>query len=185
MFGSSFFLLQLENLVPQKMELENNTASQNKRKRDSSSEKQFIELTDEELLASFADDTEFVNLLRNKQADAKEKFEEEKESISLPAWKLELQQKLAEAETVEELDLLTKELVKKNKPPKQPKKKLMRVENFYQRHIQGLHWMNTFLERTKPTALSRPFVERMLLLENEFKIRIENDDLLGLHLQKD
>jgi hypothetical protein len=163
-----------------------------RKKEDSVREKTFIELTDEELLASFADDAAFCELLRQKQQEAKEKYQENEavqESAqppaATPAWKDELQRKLANAQTVEDLDLLTKEIVKKNKTPKKPKKKLMRVENFYQRHIQGLQWMNTFLERTKSTATSRPFVERMLELENEFKIRIENDDLLGPHLEKD
>ena len=163
-----------------------------RKKAESTEEKSFIELTDEELLIAFADDASFVESLRQKQAEAKEKFgdfvEEEKtveSPVAIPAWKDELQRKLADAQTLEDVDLLTKEIVKRNKAPKQPKKKLMRVENFYQRHIQGLQWMNTFLERTKSTALSRPFVERMLSLENEFKLRIENDDLLGPHLEKD
>ena len=169
-----------------------------KRQREETSqgEKEFIELTDEELLASFANDNEFVDLLRQKQQEAKEKFlssedspetvEEQKSTTgSIPAWKDELQRKLAEAKTVEDLDVLTREIVKKNKAPKLPKKKLMRVENFYQRHIQGLQWMTTFLQRTKMTACSRPFVERMLELENQFKKQIENDDLLGPHLEKD
>lgn len=153
-----------------------------KRKRE---DKEFIELTDEELLLAFADDVSFVENLKQKQTEAKEKYEESPTSVEIPAWKDELQKRLENAHTLEEVDLMTKEFVKKNKPRKEPKKKLMRVENFYQRHIGGLEWMNSFLQRTKSSACSRPFVERMLVLENQFKDAIEKDPLLGPHLEKD
>ena len=142
-------------------------------------DKEFIEFTDEELLLAFERDMNahaaIIPTIANPIPVVKK----------LPTWKEELQRKLDGAETLEELDLLTKEIVKKNKQPKEPKKKLMRVQNFYLRHIQGVSWMKSFLERTKPTAVSRPFVERMLVLENQFKELIEKDELLGTHLEKD
>jgi hypothetical protein len=157
-----------------------------KRKRE---DKNFIELSNDELLEAFEQDQEFAEYLKSKQAEAKEKFEqnreEGKDEKPLPSWKKELQMRLEKAETLEDVDSLTKELVKKNKPRKQPKKKLVRVDNFYQRHISGLQWMNNFLHRTKTDACSRPFVERMLELENQFKKIIEEDPLLGAHLEKE
>jgi hypothetical protein len=106
-------------------------------------------------------------------------------AISIPSWKQELQKKFDSVATIEDLDHLTKEIVKKNRPRKLPKKKLVRVENFYQRHISGLEWMNNFLNRTKADAISRPYVERMLEMEKQFKTMIENDELLGPQLAKD
>jgi glutamine synthetase adenylyltransferase len=105
--------------------------------------------------------------------------------LVIPSWKQELQKKFDSVTTIEDLDHLTKELVKKNRPRKLPKKKLVRVENFYQRHISGLEWMNNFLNRTKTDAISRPYVERMLEMEKKFKTMIENDELLGPQLAKD
>ena len=156
------------------------------------------ELTDDDIMESFKDDAEFAKLLvEARQLMEKQATEKEQTSIftsSTPAplekdeilaWKSELQQKMAAVKTIEELDLLTKEFVKKNRPRKLPKKKLVRVENFYLRHTSGLTWMNNFIGRTKADAISRPYVERMLELEHEFKKRIEQDDLLGPQLKED
>jgi hypothetical protein len=158
-------------------------------------------ITDEDIIEAFGDDDlEFAALLieSNKymqQIDnakpsvvplVEEKMVSTSEIISeTPLWKKELQSKIEKVSSIEDLDCLTKELVKKNRPKKQPKKKLVRVENFYQRHIGGLQWMTNFIERTKTDALSRPYVERMMQLELKFKQMIENDDLLGTQLAKD
>lgn len=155
------------------------------------------ELSDEDIMENFKDDLEFAQLLvdaknhlqKNEIPTAAEEQEQTSVSASttenLPNWKTELQQKVASVKTIEELDLLTREFVKKNRPRKLPKKKLVRVENFYLRHTSGLQWMNNFIGRTKTDAISRPYVERMLELEYQFKKTIEQDELLGPQLIKE
>jgi hypothetical protein len=158
------------------------------------------ELTDEDIYESFKEDAEFAqllvearHLLEKQEKETSVAVEQTQEPVvttnpskeeNIP-WKTELQQKVANVKSIEELDLLTKEFVKKNRPRKLPKKKLVRVENFYLRHTSGLQWMNNFIGRTKTDAISRPYVERMLELEYEFKKRIEQDDLLGPQLKED
>jgi len=148
-------------------------------------------LTEEDIYECFADDKEFAELL----IGAQEQFKKLKEDVDVsskeespspavdPSWKIELQKKIQNATSIEDLDTITKEIVKKNRPRKLPKKKLVRVENFYLRHCSGLTWMNNFIGRTKADAISRPYVERMLQLENQFKKQIEEDDLLGPQLK--
>lgn len=166
------------------MNSENGSSPHNKRKRE---EKPFIELTDEELLESFHEDDNFAHLLMEGQKVIKQMEEGKLELLPpspiQPAWKEELQKKIREVDSLEELDSLTRDIVKRNRPRKLPKKKLVRVENFYQRHIGGLAWMNNFLGRTKTEAVSRPYVERMLELEKKFQKMIEEDDLLGPQLK--
>jgi hypothetical protein len=155
------------------------------------------DITDADIMESFKDDEEFAILLvEARQLMEKQEASKEEKSIfsttssastkeEVLPWKTELQQKMADVKSIEELDLLTKEFVKKNRPRKLPKKKLVRVENFYIRHTSGLTWMNNFVGRTKTDAISRPYVERMLELEYEFRKRIEQDDLLGPQLKED
>jgi hypothetical protein len=161
-----------------------------------SQEEASSDLTDEDILDNFKDDQEFAQLLiESNHLFEKQRQAELKEELGIFAtttplkedlmgWKTELQQKVANVKSIEELDLLTKEFVKKNRPRKLPKKKLVRVENFYLRHTSGLQWMNNFINRTKSDAISRPYVVRMLELENEFKKKIEEDELLGSQLKE-
>jgi hypothetical protein len=150
-------------------------------------EKLFIELTDEELMAEYREDSKFAQLLIEGQKVLKDMDEGKIDLLPAspiqPAWKEELQKKIQEMDSLEDLDGITREIVKKNKPRKLPKKKLVRVENFYQRHIGGLAWMQNFLSRTKTEAISRPYVERMLELEKKFQKFIEEDNLLGPQLK--
>ena len=158
------------------------------------------ELTDDDIMENFKEDGDFAKLLIEAR-QLMEKAVPSKEETSIFAttstseaaaskeealpWKKELEQKVANVKSLEELDFITKEFVKKNRPRKLPKKKLVRVENFFIRHTSGLTWMNNFVGRTKSDAISRPYVERMLELEYEFKKRIEEDDLLGPQLKED
>jgi hypothetical protein len=149
------------------------------------------ELTDDDIREVFGDEPDFAQMIIEAKEFLDQNNPKEKENfksenlVSAPTWKEELQTKISQVSSIEDLDVLTKEIVKKNRPRKLPKKKLVRVENFYQRHISGVAWMNNFIARTKPAAISRPYVERMLEIENKIKKMIEEDDLLGPQLLKD
>lgn len=159
---------------------------ENKRKKDDQEEdEEYLKLLEEakELLKDIPSPDEIPAKMQ--KVEKPDTTEESPVSMIVPSWKEELQKKFDSLHTLEELDFLTKEIVKKNKPRKLPKKKLVRVENFYQRHCSGLTWMNNFLNRTKIDAVSRPYVERMLELENQFKKLIEEDELLGAQLTKE
>jgi hypothetical protein len=155
------------------------------------------ELCEEDIYDCFPEDKEFAALLigcqnhykkiqQEKEQETPQEPTEKKEEAAPaiePPWKIELQKKIQSAQSLEDLDGITKEIVKKNRARKLPKKKLVRVENFYLRHCSGLTWMNNFIGRTKADAVSRPYVERMLQLENQFKKQIEEDELLGPQLK--
>lgn len=145
------------------------------------------EIPEEEILREFSDDLDFANMLIQSQRNLKTNVQDEimcevEAPSASPSWKQEVNEKIGSAKSLEEVNQIAKELLKKNKIKKPVDKKLVRVENFYQRHIQGIRWMENFLKRTKEDAISKPYVQRMLELEYKMKKMIEDDEVLKSHL---
>jgi hypothetical protein len=138
-------------------------------------------IAEEDILKEFIDDTDFANLLIESQRFLKEGLPTANPDVS-PLWKQEISEKLVGAKSIDDLNQITKEILKKNKVKKPADKKLVRVENFYQRHIGGIKWMENFLKRTKADAISKPYVQRMLEMEYQIKKMIEEDETLKNHL---